>query len=229
MKKKLNVIAQILFASAFLSVALPCLAQAHPPSTNVGYSEYKATDLPSPEEKPEATVDEIQNYLQQKVWHVQSRLNGNFSRNFLKAGKIIIKVHKVRPEYLEVFTQNSSNPEDLTPLKIFKDNFWKSNRALVSTGGSYGGRAYPTPNGVFNLDSLELMHYSTRFENAPMPWSMFFNGGIAIHGATPEEYIYLGRPVSHGCVRLHPENAKALYENILARGQSSVIVEISAD
>ena len=54
------------------------------------------------------------------------------------------------------------------------------------------------------------MHYSSKYENSPMPHSIFFRGGYAIHGTG---YIKsLGRPASHGCIRLHPRNAAALYQ-----------------
>jgi len=53
------------------------------------------------------------------------------------------------------------------------------------------------------------MHYSKKYDNAPMPNSIFFSGGYAIH-ATPH-VGNLGRPASHGCVRLSPTNARTLY------------------
>jgi len=53
------------------------------------------------------------------------------------------------------------------------------------------------------------MHYSKKYDNAPMPYSIFFTGGYAIHG-TPH-VGNLGRPASHGCVRLSPANARTLY------------------
>ena len=44
---------------------------------------------------------------------------------------------------------------------------------------------------------------------APMPYSIFFNEGYAIHGSY--EISHLGRPASHGCIRLHPKNAAVLF------------------
>ena len=70
-------------------------------------------------------------------------------------------------------------------------------------------RGYHTPSGTFNPYSLQIMHYSKKYDNAPMPNSIFFNGGYAIHG-TPH-VGNLGRPASHGCVRLSPANARTLY------------------
>ena len=71
-------------------------------------------------------------------------------------------------------------------------------------------KGYYTPTGTFHPYSLQLMHYSKKYDNAPMPHSIFFSGGYAIH-ATPHIGA-LGRPASHGCVRLHPANAATLYQ-----------------
>lgn len=70
-------------------------------------------------------------------------------------------------------------------------------------------KPYVTPSGYFVPQGLERMHYSKKYDNAPMPYSIFFTGGYAIHG-TPH-VGQLGRPASHGCVRLHPENARTLF------------------
>jgi lipoprotein-anchoring transpeptidase ErfK/SrfK len=70
-------------------------------------------------------------------------------------------------------------------------------------------KGYYTPTGTFHPYSLQTMHYSKKFDNAPMPHSIFFSGGYAIH-ATPHVGA-LGRPASHGCVRLSPSNAATLY------------------
>lgn len=70
-------------------------------------------------------------------------------------------------------------------------------------------RGYYTPTGTFHPHSLQPMHYSRKYDNSPMPHSIFFSGGYAIH-ATPH-VGNLGRPASHGCVRLHPSHAATLY------------------
>jgi len=93
----------------------------------------------------------------------------------------------------------------------------KSRQRMVvhSSEGSYSWpvstarRGYYTPTGTFHPYSLQPMHYSRKYDNAPMPHSIFFSGGYAIH-ATPHTGN-LGRPASHGCVRLSPGNAATLY------------------
>ncbi len=82
-------------------------------------------------------------------------------------------------------------------------------------GGSYSTkissarRGYHTVTGCFTHPHLELMHYSSKYENSPMPHSMFFYGGYAIHGTLEESQ--LGRPASHGCVRVSRSDAGYLY------------------
>jgi lipoprotein-anchoring transpeptidase ErfK/SrfK len=84
---------------------------------------------------------------------------------------------------------------------------------------------YYTPRGSFNPYRLERMHYSTLYENSPMPHSVFFRGNFAIHGT---HYVKsLGRPASHGCVRLAPANAATLFGLIRAHGIRNTHIVIS--
>lgn len=86
-------------------------------------------------------------------------------------------------------------------------------------------RGYRTPIGTFRPTLLARYHYSSKYDNAPMPHSVFFLGGYAIHGTT--EIRSLGRPVSHGCVRLHPANAARLFELIMTHGLDNTRIQIS--
>lgn len=84
-------------------------------------------------------------------------------------------------------------------------------------------RGYRTPVGSFRPQWLDRMHYSSKYENAPMPHSIFFLGGYAVHGTNAVRS--LGRPVSHGCVRLAPGNAATLYSLVAQnRGNTRIIV-----
>ena len=59
--------------------------------------------------------------------------------------------------------------------------------------------------------------YSKQWDNAPMPHAVFFTKeGHAIHGTN--EVKRLGRPASHGCVRLSPQNAATLYALVKENG-----------
>ncbi|CAM5774541.1 L,D-transpeptidase [Labrys miyagiensis] len=86
-------------------------------------------------------------------------------------------------------------------------------------------RGYYTPRGVYKPQALQRMHYSKKYHNSPMPYSVFFKGGYAVHGTY--EVGHLGKAASHGCIRLAPRNAAALYQLIRAHGVSSTQLEIS--
>ncbi|MGP6086913.1 L,D-transpeptidase [Antarctobacter jejuensis] len=66
-----------------------------------------------------------------------------------------------------------------------------------------------TPRGQWKAQWLSQYHKSSLYNNAPMPYSIFFNGDYAIHGTN--QISRLGRPASAGCVRLHPEHAAVLF------------------
>lgn len=66
-----------------------------------------------------------------------------------------------------------------------------------------------TPTGTWNPYWLSPNHRSSLYNNAPMPWSIFFNGNYAIHGT--DQVSRLGSPASAGCIRLHPDNARKLF------------------
>jgi L,D-transpeptidase catalytic domain len=68
---------------------------------------------------------------------------------------------------------------------------------------------YRTPNGSYRPQRLERKWFSRKYDWSPMPHSIFFAGGYAIHGSY--EISRLGRPASHGCIRLHPANAAVLF------------------
>lgn len=81
---------------------------------------------------------------------------------------------------------------------------------------------FVTPRGRYGVQSLQAMHYSRKYHNSPMPHSIFFKGGYAIHGTYATGA--LGAAASHGCVRLSPTNAAALYQMVRAEGASISIV-----
>jgi lipoprotein-anchoring transpeptidase ErfK/SrfK len=89
---------------------------------------------------------------------------------------------------------------------------------------STAGQGYVTPKGRFKPTRMHEMWYSRKYDNAPMPHSIFFHGGYAVH-ATPH-VKNLGRPASHGCVRLHPENASDFYHLVEAFGPTNTSIVI---
>ena len=86
-------------------------------------------------------------------------------------------------------------------------------------------RGYYTPRGSYRPFLLKRMHYSRKYDNSPMPHSIFFRGGYAIHGTY---YLKsLGRPASHGCIRLAPQNAARLYSIVRHHGSRKTRITIT--
>ena len=83
-------------------------------------------------------------------------------------------------------------------------------------------KGYRTPPGNYRVQRMERMWYSRKYDMSPMPYSLFFRGGYAIHGTG--SIRQLGRPASHGCVRLHPTNARTLYGLVAQHGGARVLV-----
>ena len=88
----------------------------------------------------------------------------------------------------------------------------------VSTG------IYGTPSGTFRPQSLARYHRSTIYNNAPMPYSIFYDGNFAIHGTT--HISQLGGRASKGCIRLHPSNAAILFSLVQKEGFGSTRISI---
>jgi len=82
-----------------------------------------------------------------------------------------------------------------------------------------------TPRGTWNAKWLSKNHKSSLYNNAPMPHSIFYSGNFAIHGTN--QISKLGRPASAGCVRLHPANAKVLFNMVQRYGKSNFRVRIA--
>jgi lipoprotein-anchoring transpeptidase ErfK/SrfK len=89
---------------------------------------------------------------------------------------------------------------------------------------STGRKGFSTPRGVYQPYLIKTMHYSSKYNNSPMPHSIFFHGGYAIHAT--DAINKLGRPASHGCVRLHPKNAKWLYRIVREYGKENVFIVV---
>src|ERR1700759_934520 len=87
---------------------------------------------------------------------------------------------------------------------------------------SSGRAGHATPNGVFRPRAMYVLVHSAKYDNAPMPHSIFFYGQYAIHGTTAVGH--LGRPASPGCVRISPANAAALFAMVQRQGAEIRIV-----
>jgi lipoprotein-anchoring transpeptidase ErfK/SrfK len=91
---------------------------------------------------------------------------------------------------------------------------------------STGLRGYTTPSGTYTARSMNKIWYSRQWDNAPMPHAVFFTrDGHAIHGT--HEVKRLGKPASHGCVRLSPENAATLFALVEKTGLKNTQVVLA--
>jgi L,D-transpeptidase catalytic domain len=97
---------------------------------------------------------------------------------------------------------------------------WPYGRWKVSTARD----GYYTPRGKYRVQRTARVYYSKKYDDAPMPNSVFFKGGYAIHGTA--QVKALGRPASHGCVRLHPKNAAALFSLVRRYGYKTTRITI---
>jgi hypothetical protein len=108
-----------------------------------------------------------------------------------------------------------------------------SQRMTVSVDGaqryswavSTGRAGFGTPNGTFRAQWMARRYFSKKYYNSPMPHSIFFHRGYAIHGTN---YIRrLGGTASHGCVRLHPSNAATLFALVSRHGMARTRIVVT--
>lgn len=93
----------------------------------------------------------------------------------------------------------------------------KERGVVVGSWPISSGRAeYRTPTGTFRPLWQSRMWYSKKYDNAPMPHAVFFNGGVAMHAT--QATGMLGRPASHGCIRQAPANAARTYALVTKHG-----------
>jgi len=105
-------------------------------------------------------------------------------------------------------------------MTVSVDGFPTYNWAISS-----GRRGYNTPVGTYRPQRLARRWYSSKYDNSPMPYSVFFYKGYAIHGTN---YVSrLGRPASHGCIRLHPQNAARLFSLIQEHGKANTRIQVT--
>ena len=102
-------------------------------------------------------------------------------------------------------------------MQVYVDGKLRHSWAIAS-----GRRGLETPTGSYRPQRLERDWHSRQYDDAPMPYSVFFSGGYAIHGG----YGKLGRPASHGCIRLTTANAAKLYNLISEHGRSDTRIVI---
>ena len=123
---------------------------------------------------------------------------------------------------------NPGAADELVLLVDISDQSMKVSREGVEFANwpiSTGTPDHRTPTGSFRPIRIHETWRSIKYDGIPMPYSIFFLKGYAIHGTLDTRD--LGRPASRGCIRLHPANAKALFNLVAEQGMSRtrIIVE----
>jgi lipoprotein-anchoring transpeptidase ErfK/SrfK len=104
---------------------------------------------------------------------------------------------------------------------VDKDGFAKTFVWKVSTGRD----GYDTPTGAWSPTWLSINHRSKTYDDAPMPYAVFFTGGYAIHGT--DAVARLGQPASHGCVRIAAQNAAMFFDLVKAYGKTNTKIVVT--
>ena len=141
--------------------------------------------------------------IQKEVWKIEQRERGFERRLSSFPGDIYINIDKSQ-QIMDVY---------------------KGDQLIYSWLCSTGKAGYVTPYGDFKPYHTVKMHYSKQWDNSPMPYSVFFHHGFAIHGTN---YVRsLGSRASHGCVRLSKKNAKKIYNLARKYGYKRVHINIA--
>lgn len=101
----------------------------------------------------------------------------------------------------------------------------KHGRVIYTWRVSTARKGYVTPRGTYRPQRLHKMWYSRKYDMSPMPYSVFYHGGYAIHGTNAVKR--LGSPASHGCVRLLTANAATFYSLVKQVGPGNTRIIVS--
>jgi hypothetical protein len=138
---------------------------------------------------------------------------------------VFVLVHGTFAAAARVKINIDLNAQEMTIIKGDGDTLvWKV---------SSGREGFETPTGSFTVQRMDANHFSDEYDQSPMPYSIFFSDGVAIHGS---RLGGLGHPASHGCVRLSVPHARLLYSwverygaSIEISGAASQISDLDAD
>ena len=132
---------------------------------------------------------------------------------------LVVPAALAAPAQAEVFIAVNKSTQSMSVMVDGRER----HRWPVSTGRDGG-----PPSGAYQPERMERSWYSRKYDWSPMPHAIFFHKGYAIHGTG---YISrlgrLGRPASHGCVRLHPSHAAELFALVQSQGMASTRIAVS--
>ncbi|RYZ72047.1 MAG: murein L,D-transpeptidase [Proteobacteria bacterium] len=219
----------ILILSSFLFFTAACAPTANEPANSTPNESSEQTssllDVASPEEVaaelglPDMADSSVPEFLSEEVTRFAiEQHNATAGIDVTKYFPVVIVINKA-----------AKGPTAQT-MKVYHRG-QLAHTFAVSTGreteetATKSGRNYfsTTPTGWYAPTRTYEKYHSTLWQ-ADMNNSVFFNGGIAMHATTRDHYKELGSRASGGCVRLHPTNAKIVYDLVLAEGKGEVPV-----
>lgn len=105
-------------------------------------------------------------------------------------------------------------------LKTQRALLYRNGVPIAATTISTGRPGHDTPTGIFTILQKQVVHHSSKYDNAPMPFMERLTwSGVALHaGSLP------GYPASHGCIRMPAGFAKLLY-GLTSLGMTVVIAD----
>jgi lipoprotein-anchoring transpeptidase ErfK/SrfK len=191
----------LLALAAALLIGCPAGAQAEPQDAPKADAQPEANSSGGqPEPAPTAGERKPQDAKSEP----QKEQSGPGAASQEPASKIVINIDKSKQE-----------------MTVFVDGVEQ-----YSWPVSTGKRGYSTPSGTYTATSMNEMWYSKEWDNAPMPHAIFFmKDGHAIHGSL--EVKNLGKPASHGCVRISPANATKLFALVKENGLQNTQVVLA--
>jgi len=134
----------------------------------------------------------------------------------LVCAALLVPAALTAPAQAEIFIAINKSAQSMSVVVDGRERY----RWPVSTGRDGG-----PPSGAYRPERMERTWYSRKYDWSPMPHAIFFYHGYAIHGTG---YVSrLGRPASHGCVRLHPAHAAILFRLVQNYGNSRTRIEVA--
>ena len=140
----------------------------------------------------------------------------------LESGSVVEAAERLRPgQYLWAPQVAPQGPVLLVvSLATQRAVIYRNGIPIGVTTVSTGRPGYRTPTGIFTILQRRVEHYSSLYDDAPMPYMQRLTwGGVALHGGDLPGY-----PASHGCIRLPHRFARLLY-GVTHMGMTVVITD----
>lgn len=203
----------------------PALAVAAAFALAVGTAPAASAQLPFPvPPEVEQAIGQAQTGSAQADYDARSAIGGA-----LESAGIEPPPGLVPPPPVPTAAPAPPAPEDLTPqspcprtadacVDLAGERTWLQADGRLSYGPvrmSHGKAGWETPTGTFQVTRKVRHEVSRLFNNAPMPYSVYFVGGIAFHEGDPAYD-------SHGCIRMD-QPAAATYFDTLEVGDTVMV------